>query len=78
MNPVGAGAEIEVDGNEESIDSPIKPRKIGINTYINSHKEIPSDKMTVLKLNNKIQSPNNRKIEFFKMQSFESGSSSQV
>jgi hypothetical protein len=29
--------------------------------------------MTVLKLNHKIQSPNNRKIEFFKMQSFESG-----
>lgn len=54
MNPVGAGAEIEVDGNEESIDSPIKPKKLRINTYITSQKEIPSDKMTLLKLNPKI------------------------
>ena len=78
MNPVGAGAEIEVDGNEESIDSPIKPKKLRINTYVTSHKEIPSDKMTVLKMTHKIQSPNNRKIEFFKMQSFETGSNTQV
>ena len=41
MNPVGAGAEIEVDGNEESIDSPVKPKKLRINTYVSSLKEIP-------------------------------------
>ena len=55
MNPVGAGAEIEVDGNEESIDSPVKTKKLKINTYVTSQKEIPSDnKVTILKLNNKI------------------------
>jgi hypothetical protein len=55
MNPVGAGAEIEVDGNEESIDSPVKPKKLRIHTYVSSLKEIPQDpKVTILKLNNKI------------------------
>jgi hypothetical protein len=31
MNPVGGGADIEVDGNEESIDSPAKSKKLRMN-----------------------------------------------
>ena len=51
MNPVGAGADIEVDGNEESIDSPIKQNRMKIQTYITSLKEIPQEnKLSILKL----------------------------
>jgi hypothetical protein len=55
MNPVGMGAEIDIDANEESIDSPVKPKKLKINTYVTSHKELPDEnKVTIIKLNHKV------------------------
>jgi hypothetical protein len=43
MNPVGNGADSEIDGNEESIDSPVKLKKLKIQAYTNSFKEIPKE-----------------------------------
>jgi hypothetical protein len=51
MNPVGAGADSEVDGNEESIDSPVKPKRLNVQAYVPSFKEIPlENKMTIFRV----------------------------